>query len=128
MADGWIKRLGEPIRLPEWLSEEDLNYYVKEFERSGFRGGINYYRNAALNWDLTTELAGVKVTQPALFIAGELDIVNRGATVEELEAAARPHFENLRGVVLQSGIGHRNQQQAPEDTNRLLLEFLNSLN
>ena len=128
LAGGWIKRLGVPIRLPEWLSEEDLNYYVKEFERSGFRGGINYYRNAALNWDLTTELAGAKVIQPALFIAGELDIVNRGATVEELEVAAEPHYEDLRGLVLQSGIGHRNQQQAPEDTNRLLLEFLNSLN
>lgn len=126
-AGGWIRRLGEPIILPEWLSEEDLNYYVNEFEHAGFRGGINYYRNATLNWDLTPELAGKKVKQPALFIAGELDIVNRGATQKELEAAAEPHFEDLRGVKLQSGIGHRNQQQAPEDTNRLLLEFLKSL-
>lgn len=127
-AGGWIKRLGEPVRLPDWLSEEDLNYYTSEFKRAGFRGGINYYRNGSLNWDLTPELAGAKVTQPAIFIAGELDIVNRGATAEELEAAAAPHFEDLREVILQPGIGHRNQQQAPEDTNRRLLEFLDSLN
>jgi len=128
LAGGWLKRLGEPIRLPDWLSKEDLAYYVSEFSRSGFRGGINYYRNGSLNWDLTPQLAGAKIKQPALFIAGDLDIVNRGATAEELETAARPNFEDLRGVILQPGIGHRNQQQAPDDTNRLLIEFLNSLN
>ncbi|MDD9957959.1 MAG: alpha/beta hydrolase [Gammaproteobacteria bacterium] len=126
-AGGWLNRLGEPVRLPDWLSEEDLNYYTEEFKHAGFRGGINYYRNGALNWDLTPELAGAKVSQPALFIAGELDIVNRGATAAELQAAADPHFADLRGVILQPGIGHRNQQQAPDDTNRLLLEFLESL-
>ena len=102
-------------------------YYVSEFKQAGFKGGINYYRNGSLNWDLTPELADAKIQQPALFIAGDLDIVNRGATVEDLESAALPYFEDLRGVVLQPGIGHRNQQQAPEDTNQLLLEFLRSL-
>ena len=126
-AGGWIKRLGEPIRLPYWLSKEDLDYYVSEFENVGFRGGINYYRNGTLNWELTTQLAGKKIGQPALFIAGDLDIVNRGATQDQLEARGRLQFDDLRGVILQAGIGHRNQQQAPEDTNRLLIEFLNSL-
>ena len=126
-AGGWIKRLGEPIRLPHWLSKEDLDYYVSEFENVGFRGGINYYRNGTLNWELTTRLAGKKISQPALFIAGDLDIVNRGATQDQLEARGRPQFDDLRGVILQAGIGHRNQQQAPEDTNRLLIEFLDSL-
>ena len=126
-AGGWIKRLGEPIRLPYWLSKEDLDYYVSEFENVGFRGGINYYRNGTLNWELTTQLAGKKIGQPALFIAGDLDIVNRGATQDQLEARGSSQFDDLRGVILQAGIGHRNQQQAPEDTNRLLIEFLNSL-
>ena len=128
VAGGWLPRLGEPVRLPDWLTEDDVNYYADQFTRAGFRGGINYYRNSALNWDLTPELAGARIRQPALFIAGELDIVNRGATQAELEARARPHFDDLRGVILQPGIGHRNQQQAPEDTNRLILEFLDSLN
>ena len=55
-------------------------------------------------------------------------MLTAGATQDELERRAQPHFEDLRGIVLQSGIGHRNQQQAPEDTNRLLIEFLGSLN
>ncbi|MDG2140611.1 MAG: alpha/beta hydrolase [Gammaproteobacteria bacterium] len=127
IAGGWIRRLGEPIHLPTWLTREDLNYYVSQFRKSGFEGGINYYRNGTLNWELTAELDGAKIQQPALFIAGELDIVNQGATQDELEIRAQSHFEDLRGVVLQPGIGHRNQQQAPEDTNRLLIEFLASL-
>lgn len=126
-AGGWIKRLGEPIRLPDWLSEEDLAYYVSEFEKYGFRGGINYYRNSALNWELTDQLAGARITQPALFIAGDLDIVNRGATQEELEVRGAARFEDLRCVILQEGVGHRNQQQAPDDTNRHLIAFLDSL-
>ena len=126
-AGGWIKRLGEPIRLPHWLSEEDLAYYVSEFEKYGFRGGINYYRNGALNWELTEQLAGARITQPALFIVGDLDIVNRGATQEELEVRGAARFDDLRGVILQEGIGHRNQQQAPDDTNRHLIEFLGFL-
>ena len=38
-----------------------------------------------------------------------------------------PHFDNLADVILLPGIGHRNQQQAPEETNRILIDFLNSL-
>lgn len=126
-AGGWLKRLGEPIRLPDWLSEEDLNYYTSEFSRAGFVGGINYYRNGSRNWDLTPELAGAKIIQPALFLAGDLDIVNRGATKLELETRARPHFEDLREVILLPGVGHRVQQQAPVQTNAILIEFLKSL-
>jgi len=126
-AGGWIDRLGEPVRLPDWLSETELDYYAAEFSRVGFKGGINYYRNGALNWDLTPQLAGARIQQPALFIAGELDIVNRGATTEDLEATNGPNFDDLRNVILIPGVGHRNQQQAPLETNRYLLTFLDSL-
>lgn len=126
-AGGWLRRLGEPIRLPDWLSEEDLAYYVGEFSRVGFRGGINYYRNLARNWDLTPQLAGARILQPALFLAGEVDIVNRGATEEQLAQRGNRYIADLREVILLPGIGHRNQQQAPEETNRILLEFLDSL-
>lgn len=126
-AGGWLPRLGEPERLPDWLSEEDLDYYTAQFEWVGFAGGINYYRNSVRNWDLTAHLAGARITQPALFLAGDLDIVNRGATRDELAARMAPHFEDLREVILLPGIGHRVQQQAPAETNRILLKFLSSL-
>lgn len=126
-AGGWLPRLGEPVRLPDWLSEADLDYYTAQFEWVGFAGGINYYRNSVRNWELTAQLTGVKISQPALFLAGDLDIVNRGATRDELAARMAPHFEDLREVILLPGIGHRVQQQAPVETNRILLEFLRSL-
>ena len=126
-AGGWLARLGEPERLPDWLSESELDYYANEFGRVGFRGGINYYRNSSRNWDLTSSLAGARIQQPALFIAGELDIVNRGATVEELRRVNQPNFVELHDVILIPGAGHRNQQQAPLETNKFLLDFLNSL-
>jgi pimeloyl-ACP methyl ester carboxylesterase len=126
-AGGWIDRLGEPERLPNWLSESELDYYAREFGRVGFRGGINYYRNGSRNWDLTSGLAGARIQQPALFMAGEVDIVNRGATVQELRETNQPNFVDLRDVILLPGVGHRNQQQAPLETNNLLLGFLNSI-
>ena len=126
-AGGWLPRLGEPVRLPEWLSEQDLDYYTAQFEWSGFAGGINYYRNGARNWDLTPQLADARIHQPALFLAGDLDIVNRNATREELAARMAPNFTDLRDVILLPGIGHRVQQQAPDETNRIVLEFLASL-
>lgn len=126
-AGGWIDRLGEPERLPDWLSDSELDYYASEFSRVGFKGGINYYRNGTRNWDLTSALAGARIQQPALFIAGELDIVNRGATLQELREINQPNFVDLRDVILIPGVGHRNQQQAPLETNKFLLDFLNSL-
>ncbi len=48
-----LEHLVEPERLPAWLSEDDLAFYVREFERTGFRGGLNWYRCADLSWELT---------------------------------------------------------------------------
>ena len=41
-----------PRELPAWLREADLDFYVAEFERTGFRGGLNWYRNIDRNWEL----------------------------------------------------------------------------
>ena len=61
-AGGWIPRLGAPKALPSWLSQADLDYYVKEFTEAGFRGGINYYRNFHRNWETTPQLSGHTAT------------------------------------------------------------------
>ena len=60
-AGGWIPRLGAPIQLPDWLNQNDLDYYVSQFESAGFRGGVNYYRNFHRNWEITAHLTGVKI-------------------------------------------------------------------
>jgi pimeloyl-ACP methyl ester carboxylesterase len=126
-AGGWIDRLGAPIRLPDWLTENDLNYIVSQFEKAGFRGGVNYYRNFHRNWEITEHLANEKISIPTLFIAGEEDFVIGGATQEQLIASMGAVVEDLRNMVLVPNTGHWVQQEAPLETTAAMLEFLNGL-
>src|SRR5438445_779349 len=79
-ADG----VPSPKSLPAWLTEADLDYFTNEFRRTGFRGGLNWYRNFDRNWQVTPELAGATVKQPALFVAGERDGVLAMIPVEAM--------------------------------------------
>ena len=126
-AGGWIPRLGAPKGLPGWLSQADLDYYVAEFKSAGFRGGINYYRNFQRNWDTTPQLANAKVVAPVMFIAGEKDVVIRGATADALAASMKDAVPNLRGVKLFPGAGHWIQQERADEVNKTLIEFFRSI-
>jgi pimeloyl-ACP methyl ester carboxylesterase len=114
-----------PEVLPGWLTEQDLDVFAREFERTGFRGGLNWYRNIDRLWELTPFLNGATLRQPTLFVAGAVDPVitmYRGA-FDALEQTV----PNLRQKVLLPGAGHWIQQERPAQVNRLLLEFLASL-
>ncbi|HKX27070.1 MAG TPA: alpha/beta hydrolase [Blastocatellia bacterium] len=114
-----------PAALPPWLTSEDLDYMTREFERTGFRGGLNWYRNMDRMWELTRFLSGANVQQPALFAAGELDGV---ITMSRPFYDALPEtMPNLRTKVLLPGAGHWIQQERPFEINQLLIEFLNGL-
>ena len=126
-AGGWVGRLGAPKGLPGWLTQTDLDYYVAEFDRNGFRGGVNYYRNFDLNWTESAEIEDPVVRVPTVFIAGTLDLVINGADENALKALMANTVADLRGVHLFPGIGHWVQQEAPEQTNRVLLQFLGDL-
>jgi pimeloyl-ACP methyl ester carboxylesterase len=123
-AGGWIPRLGAPKGLPSWLTQQDLDYYVAEFQRAGFRGGISYYRNFQRNWDTTPQLSDAKVSAPVLFIAGDQDVVIRGANAQALETSMKPAVPGLRDVKLIPHTGHWVQQERPVETNAAMLEFL----
>jgi pimeloyl-ACP methyl ester carboxylesterase len=73
----WAKEEDRPARRAEWLSEEELEVYVEAFQRTGFTGGLNWYRNIDRNWELTEAVAERRVEAPALFLTGELDPVRR---------------------------------------------------
>lgn len=126
-AGGWIPRLGEPEGLPDWLSAADLAYYVKQFSRNGFRGGVNYYRNFDRNWQRSAAIEDPIIKVPVLFIAGQADMVIGGANAEQLRAGMSPVVADLRDVVLFEGIGHWVQQEAASQTNAAMLQFLQSL-
>jgi pimeloyl-ACP methyl ester carboxylesterase len=126
-AGGWIPRLGAPKALPSWLTQADLDYYVKEFTEAGFRGGINYYRNFHRNWETTPQLTGATIDKPVLFIAGEKDSVIRGATAEALTTSMKPAVPGLREVKLFPGAGHWVQQERAAETNAAMVEFFKSV-
>lgn len=117
--------LTDPPQLPAWLKPEDLDYYAKEFTRTGFRGGLNWYRTQDIFWEETPFLVGRKLMQPALYIGGTDDLVVEFAKpgVDNLEKSA----PNLWKKVLLPGIGHWTEQEAPDEVNRLFIEFLRQL-
>lgn len=121
---GWIPRLGEPMELPQWLTPADLDYFVSEFEQSGFRGGINYYRNFHRNWETMPELAHLKCSVPTLFVSGAKDPVIRGADSEKLKRIMADAVPGLKDVILYPGAGHWIQQERADEVNRALIEFI----
>jgi pimeloyl-ACP methyl ester carboxylesterase len=112
-------------KMPSWLSESDLDFLTAEYERAGFTGGLNYYRNMDRNWTLTPFLDGAKIIQPTLFVAGDRDPVI-GFLRDEYEALPA-NVPNLRKSVLLPGVGHWTQRENAPEVNRLLREFLDSL-
>jgi pimeloyl-ACP methyl ester carboxylesterase len=111
--------------LPAWLSEADLDYFSSQFEHSGFRGPLNWYRNFDRSWERTAPLADKKIEQPALFIAGERDPVIAWSqrSLERLPQVA----PQLRQSLLLPGCGHWVQQERPQEVNAALLRFLGQL-
>ena len=120
---GMVDRLPEPDALPAWLSQADLDHYGSVFARTGFTGGLNWYRNFDRNWELTPELSGVRVEVPALFVAGAGDPVLGMAPLDPM----REWVTDLRDIVLVPGAGHWVQQEEPEAVNAALLQFLSGL-
>jgi pimeloyl-ACP methyl ester carboxylesterase len=114
--------------LPPWLTNADLDFFTAEFERSGFRGGLNWYRNIDRNWELTAPWTGARVQVPALFVAGDKDGViamsgGREAVMKSLETGVA----NLRDAIILPGCGHWTQQERPQETSQAMVEFLRAL-
>ena len=92
---GFLDGLIDPASLPAWLSAEDLDYYVAQYQRSGFRGPLNWYRNIDRNWEESANLPQ-QVDHPALMITAELDIVLRPQMAEGMKT----WVPDLRNTVL----------------------------
>lgn len=119
----------KPDKLPNWLSQNELDYYVARFERSGFRGPLNWYRNLDRNWALTPQLADghahAKVQQPALFLAGDKDPVMLFSTGS---LSRMPDYvPNLKVNQRIGHCGHWTQCEQPQAVNNYLIEFLDSV-
>jgi len=121
--EGFVDRLVEPDGLPYWLSQADLDTYVAEFTRTGFTGGLNWYRNLDRNWETTSATAAATITAPSLFLAGTADPVLAFTRSDRAtEVVSGPYRQ-----VMIDDAGHWLQQERPAEVNAALLEFLYGL-
>jgi pimeloyl-ACP methyl ester carboxylesterase len=116
-----------PPPLPAWLSETDVDYYTAEFARTGFRGGLNWYRNIDRNWELLAPFDGVPVKVPALYIAGDRDPVVKFPGMDRHLADLPKFVPQLRGPIMLPGCGHITQEERPSEVNAAILDFLRRL-
>jgi pimeloyl-ACP methyl ester carboxylesterase len=121
---GFLDGMTESPELPAWLTEADLDTMTADFVRTGFRGGLNWYRNLDRNWELLAPWAGATIVQPALFIAGANDPVIAPIGGRSPIAAMQAALPQLAPPVLIDGAGHFIQQERPDEVNAALLPFL----
>jgi pimeloyl-ACP methyl ester carboxylesterase len=114
-----------PERLPSWLTEQDVAFYAGELSRTGFRGGLNWYRNINAFPSCLGPFVGRTIDQPALYLGGELDMI-AGNTPEALEGMAAT-VPGMRKLVMYPGAGHWLQQERPAEVNAELVAFLQGL-
>jgi epoxide hydrolase A/B len=105
---------GEPF-----LSADELQVYVDAFTRTGFTGGLNWYRNLDRNWDTTAAIAGARISVPALMVTAEYDAVLKPERAETMRALV-PDLE----MAMIRECGHWTQQEKPAELNRILLDWL----
>lgn len=124
-GETWLEQLVIPERLPSWLTEADVDFYIGELTRSGFRGGLNWYRNIDLLPSILAPFFGAVLRQPVCYLAGELDLI-AGNTPAALEAM-RQALPDLREYEIYAGAGHWIQQERAAQVSDALVRFLRSL-
>jgi pimeloyl-ACP methyl ester carboxylesterase len=124
---GFLSHTAEPAAPPSWLTEADVDFYAGEFSRAGFRGGLNWYRNIDRNWELMAPYAGARVTVPALYVAGDQDLVVHFRGMDQLLPNLKKFVPELRQTIMLPGCGHWTQQERPKEVNDAILTFLATL-
>jgi pimeloyl-ACP methyl ester carboxylesterase len=126
-SGGLLTHMLNPDILPAWLTETDLEFYAEQFARSGFRGGLNWYRNIDRNWELLAPFAGASVSVPALYIAGDRDVVVSFPGMNQVIADLSRFVPQLRGTIMLEGCGHWTQQERPNKVSTAMIDFLRAL-
>lgn len=123
-----LEGMVDPDPFPAWLTPEDLDYYVAEFEGSGFRGPINRYRNHERDFAWLQAFKDRKIEQPSLLIGGDRDPAFNGfGRIPDPAALMRGHVTDLRSAHVLPGCGHWTQQERPAEVNAILLDWLKGL-
>jgi pimeloyl-ACP methyl ester carboxylesterase len=124
----YIDAMAEPPPLPwSWLSELELEFFVSEYSRSGFTGGLNWYRSMDLKWEQRRPYEGVQSAVPAYFLGSEHDVDLEGFHGDDPIGLMRAIFPDLREVRMIPGAGHMVQLEASREVNAILLDYINDI-
>lgn len=109
----------EDPKVSKITTEEEIEYYIQQFKKSGFRGPLNWYRNTERNWKWSCKALGRKILVPALMVTAEKDIVLRPEMSKDMENwipfLKRGHIEDC---------GHWTQIEKPAEVNQILIKWL----
>jgi pimeloyl-ACP methyl ester carboxylesterase len=120
-----VASLTDPPSLPAWVTESDIDVYVEEFTRSGFRGPLGWYRNVDRSWELLAPFAGATVIIPALYMAGGRDFV--ADIFSQFIAEQSTMVPKLRPPIMLPGCGHWTEQERAPEVSAAMIDFLRSL-
>lgn len=121
----FLDTISPPSSLPPWLTEEDLESFVREYQTSGFTGGLNWYRNLDRDRELLGFLKQAKIRQPSLFLAGEADAM---MTMYQPQLQSMDAWiPGLKAKIVLPDVGHWVPQEQPQVTSRYLIDFLNGV-
>lgn len=121
---GLIPRLGRPLERPDWLDEKDLDYFVGEFSRAGFKGGLDYYRSMDRNWALLAPFEDDVIEARVLFLAGERENSEQPITSDRMSSIMKDRVPNLERVVVVPNAGHWLQQEAAALVSQEIISFI----
>ncbi|MEU7629479.1 alpha/beta hydrolase [Nocardia sp. NPDC049220] len=125
---GYLDVLPAAPTLPwRWLSIDELDTLARDFERTGFTGGLNWYRSLDRNWELTADYAGAEVTVATYFLYGDRDPDMEGFSGRDPLATMRAHVPGLREVTEIADGGHLVQLERAAEVNELITAHLRDL-
>jgi pimeloyl-ACP methyl ester carboxylesterase len=102
-----------------FLSPEEMDVFVRTFERTGFTGAVNWYRNFDRNWEIAPAVGTAKIGVPSLMVTAQWDPVLRPE-----HAAGMPALVPDLETVMIERCGHWTQQEKPDELNRILVDWL----
>jgi pimeloyl-ACP methyl ester carboxylesterase len=124
----YLDALPQAPPLPwHWLSELEMEFFVSEYARTGFTGGLNWYRAMDLRWAQRRGFEGRKNPVPFYFIGSERDCDLEAWHGDDPLGALQTQYADVRGVAMLSEAGHMMQMERPREVNEWMLRFLAEL-